>query len=62
MKFNVSYELFGKTIQANFDRLEDAFLFQRMLGRPSDISELLDGQFDSEDGYFSGQTQSVNDE
>jgi len=62
MKYNVSYEFCSKTVQANFDRLDDAFLFAKTLDRPFEISELLEGQFDSKDGYFSGKSQSVNDE
>ena len=56
MKYSVIYSVFGTTYQAHFDTIEDAKLFALLKDLQVDcnLHEHKEGEFNKEDGYFSG--------
>lgn len=62
MKYSVFYSVFNTTYQANFDLFEDAKLFALLKDSQveCDLIELKDGEFNKEDGYFSGTVKQLS--
>jgi hypothetical protein len=67
MKYSVHYSNkmnYGVTLAANFDTLDDARMFARMIGQQDNVVEIeidehVEGSFDEETGYFSGLCRGV---